>query len=101
MRWVTILSRLADAAPGRNLRRVLDVLDHTQSGHRLGIGHRRDRAPEDGPVGALPTKSNDFVRRADDATDLGREGQEWGELVDEGHRVDGVQGPGLPLLKLG
>jgi hypothetical protein len=57
MRWVTILARLADAAPGRSLRRVLDVLDHTQSGHRLGIGHRRDRAPEDGPVGDPPAKS--------------------------------------------
>jgi hypothetical protein len=99
MRWVTVLARLADAAPGRNLRRVLDVLDHTQSGHRLGIGHRRDRAPEEGPVGDLPAESDDFVRRADDAPDLGREGQECDELVDEGHRVDGVQGPGLPLLK--
>lgn len=47
--------------PKISLRRVLDVLDHTQSGHRLGIGHRRDRAPEDGPVGDLPAKSDDFV----------------------------------------
>jgi hypothetical protein len=38
MARVTVLARLADVAAGRTLRRVLDVPDHTQSGHRLGIG---------------------------------------------------------------
>jgi len=38
MPCVTGLARLADMAAGRTLRRVLDVPDRTQSGHRLGIG---------------------------------------------------------------
>ena len=77
MRWVTVLARLADAAPGRNLRRVLDVLDPTQSGHRLGIGHRRDRAPEEGPGRAI-CRRNPTISSVVQMTRLtsGGEGQE-------------------------
>ena len=42
--------------------------------------------PRNRPTPAVPL--DDFIGRADDAPDLGRERQEWGELVDEGHRVD-------------
>jgi hypothetical protein len=38
MPCVTGLACLADMAAGRTLRRVLDVPDRTQGGHRLGIG---------------------------------------------------------------
>jgi hypothetical protein len=38
------LARLADMPAGCTLRRVLDVPDRTQSGHRLGSGNRRNRA---------------------------------------------------------
>jgi hypothetical protein len=62
---------------GRSAERAYEVL----------VAHWR---PRNRPTPVVPL--DDFIGRADDAPDLGRERQEWVELVDEGHRLDRSRG---------
>jgi hypothetical protein len=90
----------ADAVSRRWDRRQPGAAYNDKAKRQRGSGGSRARlrsprlppgSPENRPTPAVPP--DDFIRRADNAPDLlGRERQEWGELVDEDHRIAASRG---------